>query len=388
MIEMAPRHGFLSLGHAAARRSALQAAAADRLAGTWLVHGPSGAGKDAFVDDLLALAFCTSAQVERAPCNACDGCRGARSRAHADLVVASPESWREARSTGESIVSAARRWLLDVSGAPIAGPRRVALIEHADRAGEQIQNALLKVLEEPTDRHTFVLVADDAHRLLPTIRSRCRPLRIGRVPRGELAAHLVDRERLPADQADALARVADGLAGMAIRFARDPERLGWQRRTQLQLLGLVERGRADRFAAVRDLIDDAVRIGASTPTDAGPPSAESDAGAGEARTPASAQRAAAMQVVGAWLSLSRDMLVAAAGRAELATASDLTNGPVAGPTSGEAAGLVSLASRIGAAVFIGMIATLERIEDALAQNASPRLALERAMLSWPMLESR
>jgi DNA polymerase-3 subunit delta' len=107
----------------------------------------------------------------------------------------------------------------------------------------------------------FVLVADDVGRVLPTIVSRSQLLRIGAVPRRELVDWLMDRERLPEDQADALARIADGLPGRAIRFARQPELVEWRRRTQAELLGLLSRGVADRFASVRDLLDQAPRAG-------------------------------------------------------------------------------------------------------------------------------
>ena len=242
---MASTSGFLSLGQATARTIVQRSAASGRLQRTLLVHGPAGSGKGAFVDDLLALLFCQAADGER-PCNACTGCRGARARTHPDLVIGSPERWREERSTGESIVAAARSWLADSAGAPIAGERRVILVEGVDRANEQTQNALLKALEEPTSRHMFVLVADEPTRVLPTIRSRAQALRVGSVPRAELVEWLVDRERLPIDQADALARISGGMAGTAIGYARSPQLVDWRRRTQRELLGLLTRGRAAR----------------------------------------------------------------------------------------------------------------------------------------------
>ncbi len=144
--------GFLSLGQPIARQAVLRAAAAERLQRTLLVHGPVGAGKGAFVDDLLALLLCSDPSAERRPCNACRGCRDTRARAHPDLVIGSPERWRDARSTGESIVAAARRWLLESSGTPIAGERRVILVEGVDRANEQAQNdCLLYTSPSPRD---------------------------------------------------------------------------------------------------------------------------------------------------------------------------------------------------------------------------------------------
>ena len=167
--------GFLSVGQATAERMGRAVVRHDRLGLTLLVHGPAGSGKDRFVDDLLALAFCEDADPSRRPCNACRGCRDARARTHPDLVMGSPEGWRDQKGAGESIVEAARRWLLDAAGAPVVAELRVVVVEGADRASEQIQNALLKTLEEPTDRHVFVLVADEPARLLPTIHSRSQP---------------------------------------------------------------------------------------------------------------------------------------------------------------------------------------------------------------------
>lgn len=363
MIESALPPGFRSIAQPVARRMAQQAVTGGRGGRTLLVHGPAGSGKGTFVEDLLALHFCGDLDPARRPCNRCSGCRGARARSHPDLVVGSPDAWREQRSSGESIVAAARRWLLDAAGAPIVAARRVVLVENADRANEQVQNALLKALEEPTDRHIFILVADEPGALLPTIRSRCQPIRIGPVPRAELAAFLMDARRLPADQADVVARLAEGLAGTALSFADDEKGLAWRRRVQMELLSLLERGRADRFGSVRDLLDETVRLNPPTVEQAGD----------EARTPASVQRAAATRLVAAWLGLTRDLVVAAVGRPDLAPSLEL------------APELGSIAERIGPAPLVRMAALLQRIHAGLREAVAPRLALEVAMLAWPLL---
>src|SRR5438552_18856728 len=76
--EVAP--GFLSLGQTTARAVATRASQRQRLGRTFLVFGPAGAGKGAFVEDLLALLLCTDVDRAARPCNACAGCRSARSR--------------------------------------------------------------------------------------------------------------------------------------------------------------------------------------------------------------------------------------------------------------------------------------------------------------------
>lgn len=363
--------GFLSVGQDVARALAVRAARGDRLAAPLLVHGPPGSGKRAFLADLVALLVCAARDPDTGPCNRCVACRQARAGRHVDVVVASPDSWRSARSGGESIVAVARRWLLDIAGAPIGGERRVAVIEQADRCNEQIQNALLKVLEEPSARHQFVLVADDAHRLLPTIRSRSQSLRIRPVPRDELARWLMERYLLPADQADALARLSGGRSALAASFVDRTELLDWRRRLQTELLALLERGRAERFGSARDLIEEASRLGVDaalpTVTVDDPPSD------GPARTPAAVQRLGALAVADVWLALARDLLVSAGGHPAAALSADLLPD------------LTSAATRIGPAEIGRFIVRLERIREGLLQNLSPRLAMEVAMLDWPSL---
>ncbi|PZR61673.1 MAG: hypothetical protein DLM71_08030 [Chloroflexi bacterium] len=369
MIPQLGEAGFQSIGQATARAIVHRAAANRRLGRTLLVHGAAGSGKGAFLDDLLALLLCHAEAPGQRPCNACRSCREARAHTHPDLVMASPESWRDGRSAGESQVAAARRWLLETSGAPIAGPRRVVVIEHADAANEQIQNALLKTLEEPGPRHLFVLVADDPARLLPTIRSRSQPLRIGPVPRAQLVSWLVEEERLPLDQATVVARVSGGLIGRATSYVRNPELVAWRRRLQGELLDLVTRGRADRFQSIPELLEEAGRpAGPATLPTVG----ESEDG-GTVRAPASVQREAALRITDAWQDLARDLMVAAARQPMLAGSAELH------PE------LLTVAERIGSRPMARFLGVLQEIQDAIETNAAPRLALEVGMLAWPHL---
>jgi len=50
--------------------------------------------------------------------------------------------------------------------------KRVALVENADNMSLEAQNALLKILEEPSSSTIFILTAPTAHSVLPTVASR------------------------------------------------------------------------------------------------------------------------------------------------------------------------------------------------------------------------
>ncbi|MDR0569374.1 MAG: DNA polymerase III [Spirochaetaceae bacterium] len=66
------------------------------------------------------------------------------------------------------------------------GPRKLLLIENADRMQEGARNSLLKILEEPPERLTIILTTAYEKALLPTILSRVRPYRfVRRTPETE-----------------------------------------------------------------------------------------------------------------------------------------------------------------------------------------------------------
>lgn len=58
---------------------------------------------------------------------------------------------------------------------PLKGSRRIFLVDHLDRAGEQAAQSLLKTLEEPPEHLILILTAENGYDLLPTIRSRAVP---------------------------------------------------------------------------------------------------------------------------------------------------------------------------------------------------------------------
>lgn len=57
--------------------------------------------------------------------------------------------------------------------APVAGPKRVALLGPAERLTPEAANALLKLLEEVSPYLAVILYAEAPDRVIPTVRSRC-----------------------------------------------------------------------------------------------------------------------------------------------------------------------------------------------------------------------
>jgi DNA polymerase-3 subunit delta' len=84
---------------------------------------------------------------------------------------------------------------------------------------KEAANSLLKVLEEPPDHATIVLLAENPGELLPTIRSRAQIARLGAIPTEQIERLLTERRRdlKPAERA-LIARLAEGAIGRALGF--------------------------------------------------------------------------------------------------------------------------------------------------------------------------
>jgi DNA polymerase-3 subunit delta' len=82
---------------------------------------------------------------------------------------------------------------------------------------KEAANSLLKVLEEPPEHTSLILLTENPQELLPTIRSRAVVHRLGAIPAADLEALLAERrpELKPKDRALA-ARLAEGAVGRAL----------------------------------------------------------------------------------------------------------------------------------------------------------------------------
>ena len=96
---------------------------------------------------------------------------------------------------------------------PLRGAWRVFLIDAIDRANEQAANSLLKTLEEPPPHLLLILTARNPYDLLPTIRSRCVPLRLSRLGEEEMRGFIAARGL---DQPKRRLTLAQGAPGLAV----------------------------------------------------------------------------------------------------------------------------------------------------------------------------
>jgi DNA polymerase-3 subunit delta' len=190
--------------HAAA---VLGAALEGAPAPAYLLHGPAGTGKRAAARDFAAALLARgAADPESARTRVAHG-------AHPDLTWVAPSGAHEMlrRDVDEAVVSAASR-------TPFEARHRVFVLERADTMNDEAANSLLKTLEEPAPYVVLLLLTDRPTQVLPTIASRCQPVRFDALPAAALAQRL-QSQGAPPETATACARLSLGDGERALRLA-------------------------------------------------------------------------------------------------------------------------------------------------------------------------
>jgi len=189
---------------------ALQKAAAGQgMSHAWLFTGPPGSGRSN-----AAIAFAAALQCETEGCGQCHACHTVLAGSHADVAVIRTEKLSIGVKEVRDLV---RRSAL----APVGRRWQILIVEDADRLTEQACNALLKAIEEPTDRTVWMLCAPTIDDVLPTTRSRCRLVTLSTPSTEDVAAFLVRTDGVDDGLASYAARASQGHIGRARALARD-----------------------------------------------------------------------------------------------------------------------------------------------------------------------
>jgi len=176
-----PRRFAEVAGQDAVKAILSRAAATGKIAPAYMFSGTRGVGKTT-----IARIFAKALNCEKAPtpepCNECNLCRQANAGSAVDII--------EIDAASHGGVGDVRALKEDVGYAPLEGRFKVFIIDEAHMLSTAAFNALLKTLEEPPARVTFILASTEAHKFPATILSRCQHYVFKMLPQAELAAHL------------------------------------------------------------------------------------------------------------------------------------------------------------------------------------------------------
>lgn len=227
-----PRETAHLFGQDAAQQAFLDAFATGRLHHAWLLTGPRGIGKATLAWSIAKFLLATPPLEE-------DGLFGAPTPPEtlaiapdhpvAHRIAAGAEPGLKAitrtpnpttdRMRDQIVVDDIRALAGFFQLSAADGGRRVVIIDAADDMNVSAANALLKMLEEPPENATLLLISHHPSGLLPTIRSRCRTLRLNTLSATDMARALEQADVAGGEQTGALAELSGGAVGAAIRLS-------------------------------------------------------------------------------------------------------------------------------------------------------------------------
>jgi len=168
------------IGHADAERAFLEANASGKLHHAWLIEGPAGIGKSRLAQRLAAFMLGARGPVA-APLDATSDdpvMQTYLAGAHPDRRVVQIELNDKGKPRQDITVDQVRELNHFFTLRPAMGGWRVGIIDALDELNRNAANALLKTLEEPPGSSILFLINHGSRPILPTIRSRCRTLRL------------------------------------------------------------------------------------------------------------------------------------------------------------------------------------------------------------------
>ena len=249
-----------------------------------LFAGPRGVGKFT-----LARMFAQAANCEKLPDDFCGECGPCRAIARLQDIPALIEQGLGERGEGADAATVERVPLVLETHAdvwaivpdpvrlknPVARPilhvgqlravqraayfkpitrRRVFIIDGAETMRWDHANIFLKILEEPPETATLILLAPNPYFLLPTIRSRCLQFSFSPLSQEQVEEVLRQRDGLSAAERKLAAQLAEGSPGTAL--AMDVAETAELRKAVLQVLGAIieRRSSAELFKETAGLV--------------------------------------------------------------------------------------------------------------------------------------
>ena len=238
------------IGQETLKEQLVQTVRENRISHARLFLGPEGSGSLPLAIAYAQYVNCTD-RGEREPCGKCLSCVKFKKLAHPDLhfvfpvikpgggkaavsdmfirewretVIANPyityNRWLEAmggdNKQGGIFVDESREILNKLNFKTYEAEYKIMIIWLAEKMNPQTANKLLKILEEPPEKTLFLLIAESADQILPTILSRTQITRVPKIDTQSLANYLVATGLCDAQKALSTAHISNGNLAAAL----------------------------------------------------------------------------------------------------------------------------------------------------------------------------
>jgi DNA polymerase-3 subunit delta' len=183
-----------------------------RLAHALLLVGQAGLGKTLFAENFAKTLLCKQ-PVKQIACSRCRDCVLVAATTHPDLC------WLATEKSSQGIKIDQVRAVIEKLNHTSQASYKIIVINPADSLLLAASHALLKSLEEPSERTLFILLTEKIECLLPTIRSRCQVIRFA-APEKLLATTWLAQQLPTSTPSDKLYRLSAGAPLLALHYAQ------------------------------------------------------------------------------------------------------------------------------------------------------------------------
>ena len=147
-----------------------------KIAHALIFAGPRGTGKTSTARIVAKAINCEKKDEGQYPCGAeqCGSCEEISEGKCLDV--------QEIDAASHTGVADVREIIESVKYMPAAAAKKVYIIDEVHMLSQSAFNALLKIMEEPPEHAVFILATTEAHKVPPTIMSRCQRYDFKKIP--------------------------------------------------------------------------------------------------------------------------------------------------------------------------------------------------------------
>lgn len=196
------------IGQEMIKEHLLGAIATGKTSHAYIINGEKSSGKE-FIANVFAMALqCEMDGAE--PCNECHSCKQALGKNHPDIIRVTHE-----KPNTIGVDDIRNQVNNDIVIKPYKGPKKIYIINEAEKMNVAAQNALLKTLEEPPEYGVILLLTTNVEAMLQTIVSRCIVLTMKPVADDIVQNYIMKEFHVPDYKAAVCAAFARGNIGKA-----------------------------------------------------------------------------------------------------------------------------------------------------------------------------